>query len=152
MTAESGTGLVHSAPAHGHDDYLAFSKAGLLPKDLRCPVDDDGCLTEEVATWAGTEDARELVGKRVLGDAVPAVIALLRSQGVLLAEETIEHRYPHDWKTKEPVIVRYVSPSQYLLTFSATPQWFADVEAIKPRAIQALEQVDFYPPQCTCTA
>jgi isoleucyl-tRNA synthetase len=106
VTDQSGTGLVHSAPAHGHEDYIAFSKAGLLPKELRCPVDDDGCFTAEVVDWAGSEDARALVSKSVLGDGVGAMVDLLRRQSALLAEETIEHRYPHDWKTKEPIIVR----------------------------------------------
>ena len=106
VTSESGTGLVHSAPAHGHEDYTAFQKAGLLPQDLRCPIDDAGCFTAEVAEWAETESASHLIGTSVLGDAVPAVIDLMREQNALLAEETIEHRYPHDWKSKEPVIVR----------------------------------------------
>jgi isoleucyl-tRNA synthetase len=56
--------------------------------------------------WAGSEDARDLVSKSVLGDGVGAMVDLLRRQNALLAEETTEHRYPHDWKTKEPIIVR----------------------------------------------
>jgi isoleucyl-tRNA synthetase len=87
---------------------MAFQKAGLLPDDLRCPIDDEGCFTSEVAKWADMDSASSLVGKSVLGNAVPAVIELLRAQNALLAEETIEHRYPHDWKTKEPVIIRQV--------------------------------------------
>jgi isoleucyl-tRNA synthetase len=59
-----------------------------------------------VVDWAGSEDARDLVSKSVLGDGVGAMVDLLRRQNALLAEETIEHRYPHDWKTKEPIIVR----------------------------------------------
>jgi isoleucyl-tRNA synthetase len=106
VTDQSGTGLVHSAPAHGHDDYIAFTKAGLLPKQLRCPVDDEGCFTAEVVDWAGGEEARDLVSKSVLGNGVDAMVTLLRRQNALLAEETIEHRYPHDWKTKEPILVR----------------------------------------------
>lgn len=109
VTSESGTGLVHSAPAHGHEDYTAFQKAGLLPQELRCPIDDEGCFTSEVSKWAETDSASSLVGKNVLGDAVPAVINLLREQNALLAEETIEHRYPHDWKSKEPVIIRHAT-------------------------------------------
>lgn len=97
---------MHSAPAHGHEDYLAFAAAGLLPDALRCPVDDDGRFTADVDDWAGVSSGQSLVGKAVLGDAVPAVIDLLKEQGVLLAEENLEHRYPHDWKSKEPVIVR----------------------------------------------
>ena len=152
VTSESGTGLVHSAPAHGHEDYAAFQKAGLLPPELRCPIDDEGCFTSEVAIWAEVDAATSLVGKNVLGDAVPAVIDLLREQNALLAEETIEHRYPHDWKSKEPVIIRQVMSSRlprvHGLLYRATPQWFADVEAIKPRALKALGSVKFYPPQC----
>jgi isoleucyl-tRNA synthetase len=106
VTDQSGTGLVHSAPAHGHDDYIAFSKAGLLPGELRCPVDDAGCFTDEVVGWAGNEEARALVGKSVLGDGVDVMVDLLRRQNALLGEEIIEHRYPLDWKTKEPIIVR----------------------------------------------
>lgn len=109
VTDQSGTGLVHSAPAHGHDDYLAFQRVGLLPDKLRCPVDDDGCFSEELADWAEDGAARGLIGKSVLGDGVGAVINMYAAQGTLLAEETIEHRYPHDWKTKEPIIVRYAS-------------------------------------------
>lgn len=59
-----------------------------------------------MVNWAGSEDARDLVSKSVLGDGVGAMVDLLRRQKALLAEETIEHRYPHDWKTKEPIIVR----------------------------------------------
>lgn len=77
-----------------------------MPNELRCPVDDDGCFTAEVVDWAGSEDAHDLVSKSVLGDGVGVMVDLLRRHGALLAEETIEHRYPHDWKTKEPIIVR----------------------------------------------
>jgi isoleucyl-tRNA synthetase len=85
---------------------MAFSKAGLLPEKLRCPVDDDGCFTGELVEWTDNADARELVSKSVLGDGVGAVIDLHTRRGTLLAEEMIEHRYPLDWKTKEPIIVR----------------------------------------------
>jgi isoleucyl-tRNA synthetase len=77
-----------------------------MPHELRCPVDDDGCFTSEVVDWSGDEDARELVSKSVLGDGIDAMIRLLRRRNALLSEETIEHRYPLDWKTKEPIIVR----------------------------------------------
>ena len=63
--------------------------------------------------WAGSEDARDLVSRSVLGDGVGAMVDLLRRQNALLAEETIEHRYPHDWKTKEPIIVRWASEFEH---------------------------------------
>lgn len=78
----------------------------MLPDELRCPVDDAGCFTEEVVDWAGDDQALALVGKSVLGDGVDVMVDLLRRQNALLGEETIEHRYPLDWKTKEPIIVR----------------------------------------------
>ncbi|WVQ73364.1 isoleucine-tRNA ligase [Cryptococcus sp. DSM 104548] len=135
VTAGTGTGLVHSAPAHGHEDYVAFSNAGILPDRLRCPVDDAGCFTDELVAWARDETLRVLVGKAVLGEGTKAMVELLKTRGVLLGDEVIEHRYPYDWKSKQPIIVR------------ATPQWFADVEHIKEDALEALKAVHFHPPQ-----
>ena len=106
VTADSGTGLVHSAPAHGHDDYDAFKAAGVSLADMRCPVDDDGCFTEEVLAWSGKQGASELVGKPVLGPGSKAMVKLLQDEGLLLATELIEHRYPCDWRTKKPIIIR----------------------------------------------
>lgn len=135
VTSDSGTGLVHSAPAHGYEDYESFAAAGILPANLRCPIDDDGRFTDELVAWAD-DDVSVLVGKPVLGDGIDAMISLLRQDGTLLAEELISHRYPCDWKTKEPIIIR------------ATPQWFADVEAVKQPAMESLDRVNFIPPQC----
>lgn len=135
VTADTGTGLVHSAPAHGHEDYDAFISHGILPDQLRCPVDDAGLFTADVQEWSDRESA-SLVGKSVLGDGVEEMIRLLKADDTLLAEQVIRHRYPTDWKTKEPVIVR------------ATPQWFADLSEIKTVAHQSLDRVGFYPPHC----
>ncbi|WVO24937.1 isoleucine-tRNA ligase [Cryptococcus decagattii] len=137
VTSQTGTGLVHSAPAHGYEDYVAFAEAGIMPEKLRCPIDDDGKFTDELVSWAGAGDASvsSLVGKEVLGKGTDAMVDLLRERGILLADETIEHRYPYDWKSKKPIIIR------------ATPQWFADVEHIKEDALAALEKVHFHPAQ-----
>ncbi|ODO00230.1 isoleucine-tRNA ligase [Cryptococcus amylolentus CBS 6273] len=135
VTAGTGTGLVHSAPAHGHEDYVAFKNAGILPDKLRCPVDDAGCFTDELMSWVEDEKFRALVGKAVLGEGTKTMVELLRGEGVLLGDEIIEHRYPYDWKSKQPIIMR------------ATPQWFADVEHIKDDALDALKAVHFHPPQ-----
>lgn len=106
VTSQSGTGLVHSAPAHGYEDYQAFVQAGILPTDVRCPIDDAGCFTLPLVEWSGDRETQRLVGKSVLCDGVGVMIDLLREEGSLLAEQEVEHRYPCDWKTKEPVIVR----------------------------------------------
>jgi isoleucyl-tRNA synthetase len=106
VTSQSGTGLVHSAPAHGYEDYEAFVEADILPEDMRCPIDDAGCFTSALIEWSGDETTSRLVGKNVLRDGVGIMIDLLHEDGSLLAEQPVEHRYPCDWKTKEPIIVR----------------------------------------------
>nr|ODN85297.1 isoleucine-tRNA ligase [Cryptococcus depauperatus CBS 7841] len=134
VTSQTGTGLVHSAPAHGHEDYVAFAKAGIMPKHLRCPIDDDGRFTEEIVSFAEDDSVAFLVGQDVLGEGTDQMVELLRRKRLLLAEETIEHRYPYDWKSKKPIIIR------------ATPQWFADIEQVKDSALKALDSLQFHPP------
>ncbi|KAK6907961.1 hypothetical protein I203_101962 [Kwoniella mangroviensis CBS 8507] len=133
VTSQAGTGLVHSAPAHGHEDYEAFIAVGMLPEELRCPVDDDGRFTSDLESWVEGVIASSLVGKEVLGKGSDAMVDLLSRSDVLLAEQKIEHRYPYDWKSKKPIIVR------------ATPQWFADVEGVKSSAVEAMDRVHFHP-------
>jgi len=100
VTAASGTGLVHCAPSHGLDDYLSHR---LLFPDLPllCPVDDDGKFTSELG--------ERFEGKSVLGEGAKEVVKWLEEDGEgkrLLGVRTIKHKYPYDWKTKEPVITR----------------------------------------------
>ncbi|KAF8595528.1 isoleucyl-tRNA synthetase [Ceratobasidium sp. AG-I] len=127
VTAESGTGLVHTAPAHGTEDYAAWyrnSRRG----EILCPVDGEGKFTDAVGeTWS------RLIGKEVLGDGNIEVIRILDEQGLLVKKETLKHRYPYDWKTKKPVILR------------ATSQWFTNLDDIKEMALEALKDVKFYP-------
>ncbi|KAJ1302095.1 hypothetical protein OPQ81_000926 [Rhizoctonia solani] len=127
VTADSGTGLVHTAPAHGPEDYTAW-KATRQEGDILCPVDNEGKFTDAV----GNEWIR-LVGKEVLGDGNIEVIRILKEQGLLVKKETLRHRYPYDWKTKKPVI------------FRATSQWFTSLDKIKEKALEALKDVQFYP-------
>ena len=94
ITTESGTGLVHTAPGHGVDDFNTGRKYNL---PVLCPVDEAGTLTAEAGPFAGLN---------VLKDANPAIITALREAGVLLAEQRYEHRYPYDWRTKKPTIFR----------------------------------------------
>lgn len=112
VTADSGTGLVHCAPAHGAEDYNAFRTLGLLSsssieQNMICHVDGAGKFTSAIADVMGTEAAKELIGKEVLKAGGKAMIELLRAMGnnVLMGVEKIKHRYPYDWKTDEPVIV-----------------------------------------------
>ncbi len=103
-TGKAGTGCVHTAPGHGHDDFAIGRKYGL---DIYCPVDSAGRFTAEVEHFAGLN----------VFEANPRIVALLRQLGVLLFTENYEHRYPHCWRCKNPVI------------FRATPQWFISMDS-----------------------
>ncbi|CAD6940236.1 unnamed protein product [Tilletia caries] len=128
VTATSGTGLVHCAPAHGSDDYELCRDQGLLQREgLFSPVDDNGRYTAEV----GEE---RLIGLDVLGPGGREVMKILEERDALLSEVPIVHKYPYDWRSKQPVITR------------ATSQWFANLDRIKASALQALQAVTFFPP------
>ncbi|KAF9239290.1 tRNA synthetases class I-domain-containing protein [Melanogaster broomeanus] len=135
VTSESGTGLVHCAPAHGAEDYLAFRSQGLLGSGMLCHVDGEGKFSQRVMDIVpGETEGEELVGLEVLKAGSKAVVKLLERSGALLAVEKIKHKYPYDWKTNEPVIV------------TATSQWFANLNDIKEDALTAVEDVAFFPP------
>jgi isoleucyl-tRNA synthetase len=103
-TSKAGTGLVHTAPGHGHDDFVIGKKYKL---EIYCPVDNAGRFTSEVERFAG---------ERVF-EANPKIVEFMRGEGVLLFSEDYNHRYPHCWRCKNPVI------------FRATPQWFISMDA-----------------------
>ncbi len=121
VTTESGTGLVHTAPGHGVDDFNTGRKHGLA---VLCPVDEGGTLTADAGPFAGLN---------VLKDANAAILAALRDTGTLLAEQSYAHRYPYDWRTKKPTI------------FRATEQWFASVEGFRELALAAIAAVTWMP-------
>jgi isoleucyl-tRNA synthetase len=123
VTTESGTGLVHTAPGHGQEDYMVGQRYGL---PILSPVDDKGNLTEEAGQFAGLN---------VLKDANEAIIKELQEKGALLKEEAYVHKYPYDWRTKKPTI------------FRATEQWFASVEGFRDAALKAIASVKWVPSQ-----
>ncbi|KAI9755525.1 MAG: hypothetical protein M4579_004251 [Chaenotheca gracillima] len=126
VSAESGSGLVHCAPGHGMEDYEACNAYGL---EISAPLDDQGCFTPV----AFPDDPARLAGKPVLTEGSKEVIQILRPLGHVLRTHKYVHKYPYDWRSKLPVIVR------------ATEQWFADVHGIKGAALKALEHVNFIP-------
>ncbi len=121
VTADSGTGCVHTAPGHGAEDYAA----GLTYKlPMPVPVDDAGIMTEEAgAVCAGMRYDKANI----------AILEHLKETGLLLASETIEHTYPHCWRCNNPIL------------FRATPQWFASVDSIKDKACAEVERVSWLP-------
>lgn len=120
VTTDAGTGCVHTAPGHGEDDYLIGKKYGL---DVLSPVDDRGCYTIEAPGFEGLfyDDANKVVTEK------------LKEVGALQKLSFITHSYPHDWRTKKPVI------------FRATPQWFCSVEAFRDQLLNAIEETTFTP-------
>ena len=132
VSSETGTGLVHTAPGHGHDDYDLCRRYNI---EVSAPVDYLGRFTVEAMPRAPAM----LEGKDVLQDGNKAVIDIVRSGDAvhgspkLLSVSKYKHKYPIDWRTKLPVIIR------------ATAQWFADVEDVKNVALQALKSVTFIP-------
>ncbi len=122
-----GTGLVHLAPGHGMDDYDLCLKHGITPYT---PVDDAGCFSNLVLPRRRHE---ALNGKPVLDQGTEAVLELFDSVGALIKRDVFVHKYPYDWRTKQPLIIR------------ATEQWFADVGQIQAEALESLKAVNFVP-------
>jgi isoleucyl-tRNA synthetase len=117
VTGKAGTGLVHTAPGHGHDDFVIGKAYGL---DIYCPVDNAGRFTGEVEHFAGEG----------VFEANPHIVAFLRGRGVLLFDEPYAHRYPHCWRCKNPVI------------FRATPQWFISLDAAARETVEVEKDDD----------
>jgi len=109
--SKAGTGAVHTAPGHGHDDFVIGKRYGL---DIYCPVDNAGRFTPEVEYFAG---------ERVF-EANKQIVEFMKERGVLLFSEDYNHRYPHCWRCKNPVI------------FRATPQWFIAMDQAHQETVE----------------
>lgn len=118
VTTDAGTGCVHTAPGHGEDDYVVGQKYKL---PVISPVDDKGVFTEEAGQFEGM----------FYDKANKAITDVLKEKDALLKLEFITHSYPHDWRTKKPVI------------FRATPQWFASIDKVRQDILDAIEVTDF---------
>ena len=116
VTADTGTGLVHTAPGHGYEDFVVGAQYGLKPFT---PVDDAGVFTKDGGEWAG----------RNVFEANPSIVEHLKKVGALLHSENIGHSYPHCWRCKNPLI------------FRATEQWFLRVDH-KDLRRKILAQID----------
>lgn len=121
VTLDAGTGLVHTAPGYGEDDYRIGMKYDL---PVFAPVDNQGVLTAEAGPdFAGVfyDDANQIA------------LDKLKDAGLLLDYMPYEHSYPFDWRTKKPII------------FRATPQWFASVGDMRDEILHAIDDVEFFP-------
>ncbi len=122
VTLEAGTGCVHTAPGHGHDDYVTGQLYGL---EVLCPVDDKGCFVKSVDHFAGQH----------VFDANPKIVEYMRSNGSLLHHEPFAHTYPHCWRCHNPIL------------FRATPQWFIrlDHDGYREQVLEAIKRVRWIP-------
>lgn len=119
-TLEAGTGCVHTAPGHGEDDFIVGQKYKL---DVLCPVDDKGCFTDEAPGFEGL----------FYDKANKPITEKLQEVGALLKLSFITHSYPHDWRTKKPVIYR------------ATAQWFASIKDFREQLLKSVKEVEWVP-------
>lgn len=122
VTLDAGTGLVHTAPGHGEDDYNVGHLKYKLP--VISPVNDQGILTEEAGIFAG----------KFVFDANKDIIEYLDKIGALLQKEDITHSYPHDWRSKKPII------------FRSTPQWFCSIDLFRDQLLSQVDATKFYSP------
>ncbi|WP_092471192.1 isoleucine--tRNA ligase [Desulfotruncus arcticus] len=120
VTLEAGTGCVHTAPGHGHEDYLVGLKYDL---PILSPVDGRGRFTAEAGQFAG----------QIYHEANKNILETLRETGALMKADKISHQYPHCWRCKQPVF------------FRATEQWFASIEGFRQAALDAIDDVRWIP-------
>jgi isoleucyl-tRNA synthetase len=122
VTLDAGTGIVHTAPGHGQEDYEVGTRYGI---EVYAPVDEAGRFTPEVKRFAGMK----------VFDANEPIIKVLEEEGFLLGKQKISHSYPHCWRCKKPVI------------FRATLQWFVSMETtdLRKRSLAEIERVRWIP-------
>ncbi|SIS20505.1 isoleucine--tRNA ligase [Williamsia sterculiae] len=120
VTTESGTGVVHLAPAFGEEDMDVATANGI---EVVQPLDPGGRFTSMVPPYEGLQ----------VFDANPVIIKDLKSEGRILRHETIEHSYPHSWRSGKPLI------------YMAVPSWFVAVNEFKPRMLELNQQITWSP-------
>lgn len=120
VTAEAGTGVVHTAPGHGPEDFEIGKEYNL---GVLSPVDTRGIFTKEAGIFEGQR----------YNKANPAVVEHLKEKGALLHHSTFSHSYPHCWRCKNPLI------------FRATEQWFASVDGFRQNALESIDKVEWLP-------
>jgi isoleucyl-tRNA synthetase len=129
VTLETGTGIVHSAPAYGVEDFESCRRHGMKDEDILTPVMGDGKFAPSLPLFGGLS----------IWDANGKIIAELERRGALLHKETYVHSYMHCWRHKTPVILR------------ATTQWFAAMdkpvggETLRQTALRGIESTEFFP-------
>jgi isoleucyl-tRNA synthetase len=131
VSLDTGTGIVHSSPAYGVDDFLSCKAHGMIDEAIINPVQGDGSYTASLPLFGGMK----------IWDANAKIVEVLRERGALLKSETITHSYMHCWRHKTPIVYR------------ATSQWFAGMDTVpagggptlRELALAGVEATQFYP-------
>lgn len=130
VEATSGTGIVHSAPAYGVDDFNTCKRYGMSNDDIIAPVQSNGVYADDLPFFGG----------QFIWKANPNIVEKLKEVGALLSYEKINHSYMHCWRHKTPLIYR------------ATAQWFVGMDkqptegkTLRQRSLQGIEQTEFFP-------
>lgn len=135
-TADDGTGIVHSAPAYGLEDYNSCTAHGVRNEDILNPVQGNGTYADDFPLFGGQH----------IWKAVPVILDALRAAGRLMATEPIKHSYPHCWRHKTPVIYR--AAAQWFIRMDEGEGVFTKDKApltLRQTALAAIEQTSFYP-------
>ena len=135
-TADDGTGLVHSSPAYGVEDFNSCVANGIATDDILNPVQGNGRYADDLPLFGGLN----------IWKAAPQVIEVLRENGRLFATETITHSYPHCWRHKTPVIYR--AAAQWFIRMDEGEGVFTKDKApqtLRQLALNAIEETSFYP-------
>jgi isoleucyl-tRNA synthetase len=128
VTLEQGTGIVHTAPGHGVDDFLSGQRYGI---ETYAPLDDHGRYLQGLPAYLG----------KTVFQANPAIIELLRSRGALLAEDKLTHSYPHCWRCHKPVILR--ATEQWFIRLDGSPK--AGGSSLRQRALAEIPKIGWTP-------
>jgi isoleucyl-tRNA synthetase len=147
VTTDAGTGCVHTAPGHGHEDFEVGKKYGL---DILCPVDGRGRYTKEAGSYTlknnldnikfhketknfQAGETIDLTDIHTINEGNELIIHLLKDAGALLHRKKITHSYPYCWRSKTPLLYR------------ATEQWFASIDGFREKALAAIDTVEWIP-------
>ncbi len=136
VSDSDGTGIVHSAPAYGVDDFNSCVAHGLKYDDILNPVQGNGSYTEELPLFGGMN----------IWKACPRILEVLAQSDRLMATQAIQHSYPHCWRHKTPVIYR--AAAQWFIRMDEGPGVFTQDKApktLRQLALDAIEATDFYP-------
>ena len=135
VTTDSGTGVVHSSPAYGVEDFLSCKANGLTDKDILTPVMADGKYVEALPFFGGLS----------IWDANPLIVEKLREAGALLKVEKYDHSYMHCWRHKTPIIYR--ASTQWFASMDAPPGYEGTkpAESLRETALRAVEATQFFP-------